>query len=1372
MKKKKLLFSSTITDYPTLFIKTIAVTTTLSLLCSALPALSLSVHAAAVTTTSSEASKVPAITAFDPLTEDVSVLSYKDKPDLNTITASFPQALSVYLDEATAATSIAVTWSCTTDYNNIAADAYTFTPSWDNTLYTLSPTLSSPQNIPSIVAEVNCVPSQIVLTNAEKAAESLPSITDKKEVLALVYLCSSYDIKSSARKSSPTAVTVNSGQSVRIIGVSQDKQQNIWYKVTLQVKGSNYEGYVERKNLAYSDEDFIKWEQQNINIYRARSGVLPATQADIDAEINQFPESYRAGLKVLKTQHPNWTFVPMVTGLDFMASVKAENTGELSLIENTVNSAWIGRPGKEPRWPHPNDKILAHFMDPRNFLDETRIFQFELLTFNATYHTQTATQSMLNDSFMSGLIKDDTSNRTYSESFWAIASTYNVSPFHLASRVLQEQGKAGTSPLISGTYPGYENCYNYFNVGASGSSNTEVIIKGLNKAKESQWFTRYASLAGGASLIAEKYVSSGQNTIYLQKFNVQPGISNPYTHQYMQNIMAPYTESAHVKNAYTNAGSINNRFVFSIPVYENMQSTPYAQPTAAETVSLDKPSLSLSIDGSDTLSVSVGGTLVNSSTVSFSSEDAKIATVDASGKVTAASPGSTIIVCSVAGSYAYCTVTVSKANPSYTIPSLGEVIYSPDKKLKDITLPTGWTWNNPDIVPTVTNSGYPATFTPTDSGIYNTVSIIISLTVKKGIPSYIIPSGLQTAAGNTLASLKLPLFFTWDNPSYVLSSEGTANYKASYNPDPANFDTVTGIDIPVTVTAKTTACTNHAFGEWENSKAPDCTTDGSNYRSCHLCGYHETAAIPALGHSYTSTVTKEPAATEEGVRTYTCTRCNHTYTEAIPKLPSNHMHSYTSQITKEATCTEKGTKKNTCACGDSYNEDISATGHDYTNAITKEPTEKEDGVRTFTCSKCKNSYTEAIAKLPSSHKHSYTSQVIKAPTCTEKGTQTYTCTCKDSYSEEISALGHDLSNGKCTRCGYLEQQSTTTTTTPSPNPPKAENLAGSNKPAVDSDKASSDSDKATGNFVSKTPVSAKGPAANKAGAPDAAVGTDSDKAKVTIDMESNTVLYKESLSSIKGQDINVVLNMGNNINWAIRGNNITDDSIDGIDMGVAIDSGKVPKELIEKAKAAAPSKPVMELSFAYDGELPFRPTLTFSASMDNAGQIANLYYYNPETNRLEYADAVEVNENGEVAFTFAHASDYVVIINEYVMSDTAYIGDGENADSDITVVDGVVDEGTDLTGKPQNNSTLIIVIILILVIAIIMGLTLFFILKKKETDEDDSFDDEEEDSLDSEDFVDDYREPEIAKKTGKVISLQNSNKTDDDFDHDEFDGFE
>lgn len=56
------------------------------------------------------------------------------------------------------------------------------------------------------------------------------------------------------------------------------------------------------------------------------------------------------------------------------------------------------------------------------------------------------------------------------------------------------------------------------------------------------------------------------------------------------------------------------------------------------------------------------------------------------------------------------------------------------------------------------------------------------------------------------------------------------------------------------------------------------------------------------------------------------------------------------------------------------------------------------------------------------HTHKYTSTVTNKPTCTVDGVKTYKCDCGDSYTENISALGHNYSqettDPTCTEDGY------------------------------------------------------------------------------------------------------------------------------------------------------------------------------------------------------------------------------------------------------------------------------------------------------------------------------------------------------------------
>ena len=1314
-----------------------------------------------------------AITSIAPLSDEESEFFFDAKPTLEELNASFPKELSVFPDESGSPTPIPVTWECGDDYENTEFDAYEFTPAWDTDAYPLAPSFDAYTNMPSITVYVQQGMSSVRLLDAAKAQDDLASLIAGKDIYALLYLCDTYEAKQKPGKEEAASVNISTGQSVRITGVGEDSFHNIWYQTGIDIGGSSYIGYIERDYLAYADEDLLAWEDRWISgqTYRMDAGTA---QAKLPADIAQFPASYQSGLLNLKTAHPNWIFVRMETDLDWKTAVQEENKNSRSLISSSVTSSWKTA-DFDKSWSYPSDGILAYYMDPRNFLSENYIFQFELLSYNDTYHKESAVQSILNGTFMSGAIPGDSKGQSYAQAFCNIARQLGVSPFHLASRVRQEQGN-GTSPLISGTHPSYPGVYNYFNIGATGKGSAQVIENGLKKAAEYKWTTRYLSLEGGSNIISKDYIRKGQNTLYLQKFNVsKTSPSGLYQHQYMQNIAAPSSEAVSVKKAYATAGSLNNPFVFRIPVYKNMPSSACPQPAAVKDITLNKTSLSLKAGESAVLTASIDGKPIDApaagSSLTFTSSNPKVASVAADGTVTAISAGTTDISCSLsgdskAGGTASCTVTVAKTDPAYTLPALNAVTYAPNQTLANIKLPSGWTWDNPSIVPTVSNQGYPATFTPSDTGKYNTVKKNLSLTVNKGVPVYTVPSGLKASAGSTLSSIKLPAGFAWEKPETVLEKEGTVSYHASYNPDPANYQTAANIAVAVSITPKaSSACTSHTYGEWTVTTPATCTAAGIQTRSCLSCNFKETREIPAPGHDYISTITKEATETAEGIRTYTC-------------------------------------------------------------------------------SKCQDSYTEAIAKLPASHKHSYSSSVSKQPSCTEKGIKTYTCSCGDTYSEEIPALGHDMADSKCRRCGYQAPQanhnngqtngsssssggSSSTSTSTSTN---GSSPSGGNPPASGTTPSGSNPP-ASGTTPSGSNPPASGSSSNGGKKPadntsDNSAAPTAPAQNVTIDMKNNTVLYEETISSIRGKDIDVILNMGNSISWTINGSNIVADEANGIDMGVTPDTGSIPDALIMRASALSTTGTVIGLSLVHNGPLDFHPVLAISTAPENAGLAANLYYYNPDSEQLEFMDAVEIDENGTICFTFSHASDYVIIISETVMTDTGVIVSDHSAGNEPSSESPSEDNGGGPLSEEEPSSlqpTTMVIIAVMLLIAIAIGITLFFILRSKkeadddwEEDEDDEEDEtdeiwkeaedsssgrkefftedlstapdkkkfftedvsslpnkgkrrktiKEDSSLDDGDF-DDYREPKKRKPVGNRPKIEPN-----EFDEDEFDGFE
>ena len=205
-----------------------------------------------------------------------------------------------------------------------------------------------------------------------------------------------------------------------------------------------------------------------------------------------------------------------------------------------------------------------------------------LYVLRACYGFSPITQRIVNDLELKPVSEHalyGADGQTYAECVIALSEEFNVSPYMLAVRLRQEQGANGTGALISGKVTGYEGYYNYFNFGASGVTAEEIVQNGLTYAKENGWDSPVKAIRGGAERIVEKYISAGQFTLYLQKFNViKNGFYALYKHQYMQNLLAARNEAVRTAAAYKELGCLENGYIFYIPVYENMPKDPAPKP--------------------------------------------------------------------------------------------------------------------------------------------------------------------------------------------------------------------------------------------------------------------------------------------------------------------------------------------------------------------------------------------------------------------------------------------------------------------------------------------------------------------------------------------------------------------------------------------------------------------------------------------------------------------------------------------------------------------------------------------------------------------------------------------------------------------------
>ncbi len=542
------------------------------------------------------------------------------------------------------------------------------------------------------------------------AKETLKGIVASEIVMALVYLCDSYDVKERPDYGAQTVAALRSGHTVFIKDVEVNaKTGTVWYQVSFVIEEKEYSGYISREYLAYSNENFLAWEElyiepvrQLFEKYTDQSGYSVDYNArnSYSDDIAQFPESYRAALQSLKNSHKNWVFVKFDTGLDWNTVVANEMVGDRSLVYYTAKEAWRKAVyEKDSKWYYATEGALKYCLDPRNGFTDSRIFQFEQLTFNESYHSVNAIQGILNNSFMKGNVPQ--LSISYAQDFYNIGKNRRISPFHLASRVLQEQGINGGSALISGTYTGYNSqyygYYNYFNIGATSAN---PIQTGLEYAKKQGWNTPHKSLEGGAATIGNSYILQGQDTLYLQKFDVESEHNGLYYHQYMQNIQAPSSEASTIRNLYNQAGALNGNFVFKIPTYNNMPASACPDPSL-ESIKLSSESVSLKGGYDTTVTYSVQGPNVSQSKVSWKVDDTSIIKAEQvsgkqSVKITALKAGTTNIrFTSTGGATATCKVTVVKDSIVLSKAKVSINAGMSDGSIPGETLEITYTINNP-----------------------------------------------------------------------------------------------------------------------------------------------------------------------------------------------------------------------------------------------------------------------------------------------------------------------------------------------------------------------------------------------------------------------------------------------------------------------------------------------------------------------------------------------------------------------------------------------------------------------------------------------------------------------------------------------------
>jgi len=309
---------------------------------------------------------------------------------------------------------------------------------------------------------------------------------------------------------------------------------------------------------------------QNVNIISVGQ-IIKIPKNDISTKPKDKPEviAPNSGSSVssgaMHEAHPSWKFEAYYTGVDFNSFIDKEmSKGHVCTPEAKYG---CNPPWRDPQFEYDKGyyaasrEAVSYFMDPRNFLNDTYVFQF----MSANYDSATQNIDAVNK-VLSGTALAD-----YASTFLS-AGGQEVSAAFLAAKSRVETG-GGTSALATGTVENYEGYYNLYGLGAYDGN---AGVAGAKFAKNRGWNTTELGITCGAEYIDEKYVDKGQDTLYTMKWNIDAFKSSG-------NVSGQY--ATHIKDAYNKADSfakglknIDAPICFRIPVYNEMPDTPLAEP--------------------------------------------------------------------------------------------------------------------------------------------------------------------------------------------------------------------------------------------------------------------------------------------------------------------------------------------------------------------------------------------------------------------------------------------------------------------------------------------------------------------------------------------------------------------------------------------------------------------------------------------------------------------------------------------------------------------------------------------------------------------------------------------------------------------------
>ena len=140
-----------------------------------------------------------------------------------------------------------------------------------------------------------------------------------------------------------------------------------------------------------------------------------ATDNEFEKEMTKqgFPESYKSKLRQIHSEYPKWVFKAMHMDMTWEEAIKNESIVGRNLVTREsisswksietgsydwANSTWATFDGS--KWMAASEGIIRYYMDPRNFLDSSNVFQFLQQNYDSSTQVASGVETLVKSTFM------------------------------------------------------------------------------------------------------------------------------------------------------------------------------------------------------------------------------------------------------------------------------------------------------------------------------------------------------------------------------------------------------------------------------------------------------------------------------------------------------------------------------------------------------------------------------------------------------------------------------------------------------------------------------------------------------------------------------------------------------------------------------------------------------------------------------------------------------------------------------------------------------------------------------------------------------------------------------------------------------------